>query len=143
MLPRQTVRISIVLADDATIRELNRRHLGQDNATDVLSFGMETGGEGEQDTPFPEVGRFDPMRSLGEVIVSLTTADRQATERGHSLRSEVAHLVVHGMLHLHGWDHDVPAAARVMELEEHRLIAGALESLAERDRRAVDVPHGG
>ena len=142
MLPQQAVRLSIVLADDATIRRLNQRHLGQDHATDVLSFGLETGAETEQDQPFPNVGRLDPTRFLGEVIVSLTTADRQAAGQGHSLRSEVAHLVVHGMLHLNGHDHDVPAAAGVMEREENRLISGVLEGVAERDRQGVRVPPG-
>jgi len=109
--------LSVVITDDATVRELNRRYLGLDEPTDVLSFGL---GE-KNDEPFA----LPPgeSASLGEVIVSYPTAVRQAKEQGHSAEAEVAHLLVHGILHLLGYDHLEAEDERIMRRREEEILA--------------------
>ncbi|MFZ5821397.1 MAG: rRNA maturation RNase YbeY [Chloroflexota bacterium] len=85
--------LSIVLTDDAQLRQLNRDYLGVDAPTDVLSFSAS-----ETD---PETGR----RYLGDVLLSIPRADEQARAAGHTLEAEAQLLVVHGTLHLLGHDH--------------------------------------
>ena len=113
--------VSILLTDDEAVRTLNRQFLGIDEPTDVLSF-PDDGGE---DDPFPETSGEAPY--LGDIAISLPTATRQAQEFGHSLDAEVAHLLVHGLLHLRGYDHvDAPEdEAKMRAREEHYLGAGA------------------
>ncbi len=85
--------LSILLTDDAQIQSLNREYRGFDMPTDVLSFGVH-----ERD---PETG----FLYLGEIIVSIPYAAKQAQKNGHSLKAEVQLLIVHGVLHLLGHDH--------------------------------------
>ena len=86
---------SIVLAGDATVRRLNAAFRGKDVTTDVLSFSS---GPGE----LP-----DGERPLGEIVLSVAAAHRQAKAAGHSLAREIRILVIHGYLHLLGYDHEV------------------------------------
>lgn len=105
--------LSILVTDDAAIREMNRRFLGVDAPTDVLSFPDQVEGFVEaESTPY-----------LGDIAISLETAARQAAELGHSLDAELAHLLVHGILHLCGYDHedDPDEARRMRAQEEHYL----------------------
>ena len=88
--------LSVALVDDATIHALNRDYRHKDKPTDVLAFAME---EGEQ---VPGAG---PSRVLGDVIVSIDTAGRQARKRRRPLLDELTMLLAHGHLHLHGYDH--------------------------------------
>jgi probable rRNA maturation factor len=97
--------LSIVLCSDPFIRELNRAWRGKDVSTDVLSFAGAA-----------------PV--LGDVIISLDTARRQARELGHALDRELRVLLVHGICHLRGFDHESPAEASAMGAEERRLLAG-------------------
>lgn len=109
--------LSIVVADDATVRELNRRYRGVDELTDVLSFGLED-----------EHGFVTPpgsARQLGEVVISYPAAARQAEEAGHAIDAELAHLLVHGVLHLLGYDHVSAADARAMRAREEALLGRA------------------
>ena len=85
------VELSLVLCDDAFIHPLNRDYRGRDSATDVLAFSQREGEAGD---------REDPV--LGDVVISVETARRQAWERGHSLERELEILMVHGILHLLG-----------------------------------------
>jgi probable rRNA maturation factor len=85
--------LTVVLSDDAQLRQLNHQYLGIDATTDVLSFP-----EAETD---PDTGET----YLGDVIISVTQAQVQARENGHPLESELQLLVVHGVLHLLGHDH--------------------------------------
>jgi probable rRNA maturation factor len=85
--------VTVVLSDDAQLRELNREYLGIDASTDVLSFPA-----AETD---PETGDA----YLGDVIISVPQAEVQARAAGHPLESEIQLLVVHGVLHLLGHDH--------------------------------------
>nr|WP_276716461.1 rRNA maturation RNase YbeY [Kyrpidia tusciae] len=99
--------VSVVLVDDERIRELNRDYRGVDRPTDVLSFAMR---EGEGEPVQTEEGR----ELLGDIVISVETAERQANQYGHSLRRELAFLAVHGFLHLLGYDHQSPEQERVM-----------------------------
>jgi probable rRNA maturation factor len=95
------VDLTIVLADDARLHELNRDYLGVDAPTDVLSFpASETDGS-EID---PDTG----TRYLGDIIISVPYAAKGAAKAGHPVESELQLLVVHGMLHLLGHDHAEP-----------------------------------
>ena len=106
--------LSLVIADDATVRELNAAYRGIDATTDVLAFAFgsegEYYGEGEpvfrQDDGTDFVTPQDADAGLGEVIVSYPQAERQAREAGRALDAELAHLVAHGVLHLLGYDHE-------------------------------------
>ncbi len=101
--------ISIYLTDDETIRLLNRDFRGKDRATDVLSFIYNE-----------QVVRY---KLLGEIVISIDTAKRQAKELGHSLEEEIKRLLVHGFVHLLGYDHELgeEEEKHFMELEK-RLI---------------------
>jgi probable rRNA maturation factor len=88
--------LSIVIGDDAQLQELNRQFLGLDAPTDVLSF------------PADEVDPDSGERYLGDVIISLPRAAAQAEAAGHSVQDELQLLVVHGVLHLLGFDHADP-----------------------------------
>jgi len=107
------------LTDDLRVQELNRDYRGQDRPTDVLSFSLWEG----QVPPPPPLGQ---PRLLGDVVISLETACRQAAEQGHDLRREVAWLISHGVLHLLGHDHPDPEARERMKLLEDQVLA-ALE----------------
>lgn len=110
--------LSVVLCDDAFIHPLNRDWRGKDKPTDVLSFAQREGDEADPDDPV-----------LGDVIISVETAARQAGERGHSLGHELRVLLVHGVLHLLGYDHEVDEEAEEMEALERDLL-GELPALA-------------
>jgi probable rRNA maturation factor len=108
--------VSIVLADDDALRRLNRDYRGKDRPTNVLSFSALEGAA----TPDCSGG---PM-ILGDVVVALETAEREAAAEGKSLADHLRHLVVHGVLHLLGYDHEAPAEAEEMEDLERRVLAG-------------------
>ncbi|MBW1755173.1 MAG: rRNA maturation RNase YbeY [Deltaproteobacteria bacterium] len=86
--------LSILLCDDGTIRKLNRRYRKKNKATDVLAFPMQEGSG-----PAAQPGL------LGDVVISLPTATRQATEHDRPIIQEVTFLLAHGLLHLLGYDH--------------------------------------
>jgi probable rRNA maturation factor len=98
--------LSVWLCDDPTIRDLHREYLGEDTPTNVISFAQREGEFGDVE---PEV--------LGDVVVSVDTARRDAEEAGEALEDEVAYLCIHGILHLMGYDHEGAAAARAPEME--------------------------
>ena len=107
------VALTVLTTGDEELRELNNRFLGIDAPTDVLSFPEPAEaplGEGE-------------ARSLGDIAISVPTAFRQAVEVGQGLGDEVAHLLVHGILHLCGYEHEGGGeeAARMREREEYYL----------------------
>lgn len=89
--------LSVVLTLDERIRELNRIYRGLDAPTDVLAFAAR---EGDEFVTPPDLPPY-----LGDIVISLPAARRQATEEGHSLESELALLITHGCLHLLGYDH--------------------------------------
>jgi probable rRNA maturation factor len=104
--------VSIVLVNDRQIRRLHREYLGLDSATDVLSFACEDP---------PAVPR--PM--LGEVVVSVQTARREAQRHGHPVTFEVTLYAAHGVLHLLGYDDHATADRRAMRQAERRCLRAA------------------
>lgn len=108
----EDAELSVVLCDDAFIHPLNRDWRGKDKPTDVLSFAQREGEEADPDDPV-----------LGDVVISLETAARQAEERGHALGHELRVLLVHGMCHLLGYDHEEDEEAEEMEALERDLLS--------------------
>ena len=108
--------VAIVLVGDAEMQALNQQYRGIDGPTDVLAFAAQ---EGELMVLAP-----DAPRELGDVVISLETARRQAEALGHSLDAELALLVVHGCLHLVGHDHDEQSAQAYMWLRQAAILAG-------------------
>ncbi len=109
--------LAVCLVDDDAIRALNRTHRGLDSVTDVLSF---------------PVDGLDPLppgmeRELGDVVISLAQARRQAGDEGVSEHEELTHLVVHGVLHLAGFDHETDGGEM---LERQDRLVGALPPVA-------------
>jgi probable rRNA maturation factor len=107
--------LSLWLVDDKTMRDLNRRHRGRDKATDVLSFPQHAVLAGA-----PAAGAR-PELLLGDVVISVDTARRQAAGYGAPLQRECERLLIHGILHLVGHDHVRSAERKRMVAEERRL----------------------
>ena len=128
VLEQEGVRqaVSLVIADDETVRTLNSEYRGLDKTTDVLSFAFDNEGEyyGDGDAPSDWSADEDfvlpPGESagLGEVIVSYPQAVRQARENARSVEDELAYLIVHGVLHLMGHDHMDDEEEAVMNAKE-------------------------
>lgn len=110
LLERADSELSIVLCDDDFIAELNATYREKTGPTDVLSFAMAEGEDAELSQGL-----------LGDVVISLDTAARQATDLGRSLLDEVTSLLVHGVLHLLGYDHMNGADERKMFALSHEL----------------------
>ena len=108
--------LSLVLVSDPVMHELNRTWRGKDRPTDVLAFAQ---GEGEDGAP---------EGLLGDVVISVDTARRQAAEHGHSLTAEGERLLVHGLLHLLGYDHERSAPEARRMLRKERALLRALEA---------------
>jgi probable rRNA maturation factor len=117
-LESQKAEVSLLLLDDCGITALNEQYRGKPRPTDVLSFPLYTA---EELTDMqPEV--------LGDVVISIETAARQAERAGCALWEEMTRLLVHGILHLLGFDHENNAAgARAMRARERRILAALLE----------------
>ncbi len=97
----ETYEVSVTFVDDAEIQEINATYRDKDAPTDVISFALEEEGEGEVAFERPE---GMPVM-LGDIIVSIDTLQRQAEEYNHSFERELGFLIVHGFLHLLGYDH--------------------------------------
>lgn len=108
--------LSLRLVNDRTIRTINRTHRGKDAATDVLSFPLVEG-------PAAPLDRAAPERLLGDVVISVETARRQARDYDAPLQDELYRLLIHGVLHLLGHDHHAAHQRRAMVSEERRLAA--------------------
>ena len=119
LLDFHRMSLSIVFTDDVGIRGLNSQWRGKDNPTDVLSWPLS-----EVDEPLGD--------ELGDVVVSLETAARQAAVRGWSLADEIALLVVHGVLHLLGHEDDTEEGADAMRSIEARLLGKSLDPLMDK-----------
>ena len=108
--------VSIVITGQEQIEDLNRRYLQADHATDVLSFPLVS----PEDTGF--VMPPDGKLRLGEIIISYPQAVIQAEEHSHSVKKEIAILLIHGILHLMGHDHDIAARKKKMNTREAFLL---------------------
>ena len=98
--PAPVCEIGLRLTDDREIQTLNFQYRNQDKPTDVLAFAAL-----EVDSPQSmEISNLEPLY-LGDIVISVDTAKKQAMQQGHSLKTELAWLTSHGLLHLIGWDH--------------------------------------
>lgn len=124
--------VDVLLAGDRVLRRLNRDFRGKDKATDVLSF--------------PAPAEFAAHEHAGDLAISLDTAARQAEEHGHSLQDEVKVLLLHGLLHLAGFDHEADAgemAAREAELRAKLRLKSGLIGRSSQSRRRIDIQRKG
>ena len=115
-----SVEIGLVITDNKTIQKLNRTYRDEDKPTDVLAFHMISDTSKEPEQPF--VGPPDGVRHLGEVVISYTKAVKQAQEQDHNVEQELALLIVHGVLHLLGYDHELPQESQRMRVKENDII---------------------
>jgi probable rRNA maturation factor len=122
-------QVTVLLTGDATMRDLNRRFRGKSMPTDVLSFSSERGLRGTE-------------KIAGDVAISVETAQRQAAEQGHSLAIEIKVLMLHGLLHLAGHDHENDAGEMRRRERSLRTKLGLPAGLIERSGSA-SVRRGG
>ena len=116
-LDQTRAELSLALVTDREIHVLNRQYRDKDKPTDVLSF--------------PLADELQPFL-LGDVVISVETAARQAQRRGHSLRKELQTLLIHGVLHLLGYDHEVSRSEAIRMHRKEREVKAVLANLAER-----------
>ena len=113
--------VSLTLVRDAEMRDLNRDHRERDVPTDVLSFPLFDPAAFDRDRTTAPRARSAGERMLGDIVISVDTAERQARDYDAPLEREVERLLIHGVLHLCGHDHVQAGERRVMEREERRL----------------------
>lgn len=105
-----SAEISVTIVDDEMIHELNLKHRGVDKSTDVLSFPLGINGE-------YDINNDTGAQMLGDIVISIEHAVKQAELYGHSINREVAFLTVHSMLHLLGYDHE-PGGMELVRMRE-------------------------
>lgn len=110
--------LSLVFTDSETVQKLNRDFRGVDEPTDVLAFHMLPQNESEPSFVLPP----DGITHLGEVIISYPQAVEQAREQGHPVEQELGLLIIHGILHLLGYDHERPEDEAKMRAREKELL---------------------
>lgn len=117
--------LSVVLVNDRDIQVLNRDHRGKDRPTDVLAF------------PLGRAPSKDQPRLLGDVVISLPTAARQAKSRQRPLLPEARFLLAHGLLHLIGYDHATKLQKQRMDSATRRLVRAATSTQKSRQKRTA------
>jgi len=121
----ENVEFGLVITSQEKIQELNRTYRGVDKPTDVLAFNMNPAA-GKPDFPTPP----DGIIRLGEVIISYPQTVRQAMEREHPVKRELAILIIHGVLHLLRYDHEKPGERRTMRTREAEILSSLSGELA-------------
>ncbi len=117
--PATSYELSLRLTTDAEVQALNAQFRQKDQPTDVLSFAA-------MEVDFPDV-ELEGLLYLGDIIISVDTASKQAIEHGYSLTRELAWLASHGLLHLLGWDHpDEPSLMAMLDRQETFLARSGL-----------------
>ena len=123
--------VTVVLVSDGRMRSLNRSFRGKDHATDVLSFGYGAASGGRD--PVPDRA----SRHLGDIVIAVGVARRQADEAAHPVGTELRVLALHGLLHLLGYDHEVDAGRMARAENRLRRRAGLQEGLIDRATRGT------
>ena len=118
-LVRLRGQVSVLLAGDSTLRRLNRRFRGIDKPTDVLSFPADRSARGAE-------------KMAGDLAIGVERARRQAAEQGHTLSTEIKVLILHGLLHLAGYDHETDSGRMVRRERALRARLGLAQGLIER-----------
>lgn len=115
----EQLELSVTLADDAHVQMLNKQYRQKDKPTNVLSF------PNSSLTPpdFEDIDDYEGYLLLGDIVLSLETLEKEAQEQGKSLQAHFTHLLVHGLLHLLGYDHETEEEAVIMEALETRILA--------------------
>jgi probable rRNA maturation factor len=116
-----SAEMGLLITDSKTVQKLNRIYRGEDKPTDVLAFQMTSDMNQEPGGPF--VSPPDGIRHLGEVVISCPQAVKQAQEQGHGVARELALLIVHGILHLLGYDHELPEEEQKMRNKENEILS--------------------
>ncbi|MEA3503420.1 MAG: rRNA maturation RNase YbeY [Actinomycetota bacterium] len=111
--------VSLVLIDEAEMTHLNEAHMGKDGPTDVLSFPIESAAPGAPPIRVPG----GPPIELGDVFIAPSVVRDNAEQQGTPFEDELSLMVVHGLLHLLGWDHEIEDEAARMEARESELLA--------------------
>lgn len=112
-LPENT-EMSVTLMNNDQIHEINRKYRGVDKPTDVISFAIEENDPDEVPIIMPDDAEFDIPKNIGDIMVSMDKVKEQAAYLGHSEDRELGFLVVHGFLHLNGYDHMKEEDEKVM-----------------------------
>jgi len=110
----EETEISVLFTDDKFMRSLNNKYRGIDKSTDVLSFSLQEGA-----IKSPEV---ESDKLLGDIIISVETAQRQADTLNHSVEKELTVLLIHGSLHLTGYDHEEDKDYKIMREKENEIL---------------------
>ncbi len=121
------VAVDVVVVDDATIHDLNRRFLDHDEPTDVITFALDGDDDGDGGSGFVTPG----PRQLGEIYISCERAAAQSAEWGNTPAAEVRFLAVHGVLHLLGWDDATAEERERMLARQAAILAGWRAGVAE------------
>lgn len=114
-----TVEVELVITGDTTIRKLNRTYRGVDRTTDVIAFALSQSANKEAES---FIMPPDGVIHLGEIVISYPQAKRQAEEQRHTLECELALLIAHGVLHLLGYDHELPEDKKKMRALETKIL---------------------
>lgn len=115
------IEVGLFITDSETVRELNRKYRGKDKPTDVLSFHTQQHAE-KQDTNIAFVTAPDGVQHLGEVVISYPQAVIQAKQQEHDLKKELTILLIHGILHLLGYDHEQTKDKQIMRTKEEEIL---------------------
>ena len=119
--------VGLVIASQQRVQQLNKTYRGKDSPTDVLAFAMLPEPDADKEISF--TAPPDGIRHLGEVIISYPQAIKQAKEQRHSITREVAILIIHGVLHLLGYDHIKDEDAIKMKAREKEILESLKETL--------------
>jgi probable rRNA maturation factor len=112
-LELKNVNLSVIITDNAYIRNINKKYRGKESPTDVISFAY-------REDPFPEIGI--EREELGDIYISIEKAKEQAVDYGNDLHGEMKRLLVHGILHLIGYDHEKDEDALKMDSLEEKIL---------------------
>lgn len=117
------VELGLVITTQERVQQLNKRYRKKDSPTDVLAFYMTSAAEKTEADSASFVAPPDGLLHLGEVIISYPQAVIQAKEHQHSIKKEIAILIIHGVLHLLGYDHEGPEQKRQMRAREAEILS--------------------